>query len=71
MKILEIASKIANGFKDKDNLSNGGKEKQKTEKPSLKPSRTDLKDRTNPKNLSKEEFDRDYFDTKKDPDLKK
>lgn len=70
-KILNIAIKIANGMKDVDNLrDNGGKENQKTQVCELKPPRTDLLDRTKPKNISKDEMKRDYGDTHNDPDLK-
>lgn len=70
-RIIEIARKIANGFKDVDNLRDtGGKENQSTSECSLKPPRTDLKDRTRPRNISKEERDRDYGDVFNDKDLK-
>lgn len=72
-RISKIVNNIlANGFKDKDNLGDCfGKEKQRTSEPDAKPSRTDLKDRSKPKNISREEMERDYGDTYCDKDLKK
>jgi hypothetical protein len=72
-RISKIVNNIlANGFKDKDSLGDCyGKEKQKSAEPDAKPRRTDLKDRSKPKNLSRYEIERDYGDTHLDKDLKK
>lgn len=70
-RLMNIAIKIANGFKDVDNIRDtGGKENQSSSTCSLKPPRTDLKDRSKPRNISKEERDRDYGDVVNDKDLK-
>lgn len=70
-RLAMIAIKIANGFKDVDNIRDtGGRENQSTSECSVKPPRTDLRDRSKPKNISKEERDRDYGDVFNDKDLK-
>lgn len=70
-RLAEIAIKIANGFKDVDNIRDtGGKENQNTSQCSLKPPRYDRRNRSKPKNISKEERDRDYGDVLNDKDLK-
>lgn len=70
-RLAEIAMKIANGFKDVDNIRDtGGKENQSTSQCSLKPPRYDRRNRSKPKNISKEERDRDYGDVLNDKDLK-
>lgn len=70
-RLAEIAMKIANGFKDVDNIRDtGGKENQSTSQCSMKPPRYDKRNRSKPKNISKEERDRDYGDVLNDKDLK-
>jgi hypothetical protein len=70
-RLARIAIKIANGFKDVDNIRDtGGKENQSSSSCSLKPPRYDRRNRKKPKNISKEERDRDYGDTLNDKDLK-
>lgn len=70
-RLAKIAIKIANGFKDVDSIrDNGGKENQSSSSCLLKPPRTDKRNRSKPKNISKEERDRDYGDTLNDKDLK-
>ena len=70
-RLAKIVIKIANGFKDVDNIRDtGGKENQSSSSCSLKPPRYDRRDRKKPRNISKEERDRDYGDTLSDKDLK-
>ena len=71
VRLAKIALKIANGFKDVDNIrDNGGKENQSSSQCSVKPPRYDKRNRSKPKNISKEERDRDYGDVLNDKDLK-
>lgn len=71
VRLAKIALKIANGFKDVDSIRDtGGKENQSSSQCSVKPPRYDKRNRSKPKNISKEEKDRDYGDVLNDKDLK-